>query len=82
MKLKIKEEYMGQVLSVSKIGGKNVRVADISEAEYLFYFKNGLAFIFEEVVTHLKEAKTQAESYIKEKEFEPKKRGKNVDTDK
>jgi hypothetical protein len=49
MKLILKKEYKGQVLTCSKLVGKLVVVNDIQEHEYQFYYKNGLSFIFEYV---------------------------------
>jgi hypothetical protein len=62
MNLVIKDEYLGQKLSVSNI---TVNVSDIKANEYLFYYNNGLSFIFREL-TKKEVAKLEAKNYIKE----------------
>ena len=69
MKLKLKEEHKGQILSNSKII-KPVNTNDMSESDFVFYFNNGFAHIFELI-------EEVVEKKIKKTIFKPKARGKN-----
>lgn len=79
MKLQIKQEYKGQILSNSKVG--QFEVNNITEELYQFYFKNGFSHIFEEIIEEITEApdslldiaKKEVENF---REFKPKSRGK------
>jgi hypothetical protein len=46
-KLKIKNEYKGQIFTNPKFGSSNVVVDEIKEEDYELCFKNGLSFLFE-----------------------------------
>jgi len=82
MKLKIKKEYLGQILSSSKLPN-SVKVDEMAEIDYLFYFKMGLSHIFEEVQEEKKEdslldiSKKEVENFKDGKKFIAKSRGKN-----
>ena len=87
MKLKIKIEFLGQILSSSKLPN-SVKVDEMAEIDYLFYYKMGLSHIFEEVCEkcdsincvceYKKIAEKEVKNYTEAKEdFKPKSRGKN-----
>lgn len=82
MKLQIKQEYKGQILSNSKVG--QFEVNNITEELYQFYFKNGFSHIFEAAIEEpdslLDIAKKEIDNFKEETKFKFKSRGKKDDS--